>query len=70
MRDQSSSLLDTAAATAESLSSELSTTIDGASELMRAAGKLADQHVRQRPWQTAAVALAMGALIGFCSRGR
>ena len=63
-------VLDTAAATAASMASELSATVDSAAELARAAGRLADQSVRERPWQAALVAAGLGFLIGLCVRGR
>lgn len=69
-RNEDASVLETAAATASSVASELSATMDSASELIRSAGKLADQRVRERPWQTALVAGGVGVLIGLLLRGR
>lgn len=66
----SSGVFDTATATAQSVASEFSATVEEARVLARAACKLADQRVRQRPWQTAAIAGAIGVLIGLCVRGR
>jgi ElaB/YqjD/DUF883 family membrane-anchored ribosome-binding protein len=63
-------LLDTAAASAASVASELSATLDSAAELVRAATRLVDQRVRERSWQTAALAGAVGLLIGLIVRGR
>ena len=68
--NDSSSLLDTAAATASSVASELSATLDSAADLARAAAKLADQSVRERPWETALVAAAIGFVAGLLVRGR
>jgi ElaB/YqjD/DUF883 family membrane-anchored ribosome-binding protein len=68
--NDSSTLRETAAAAAESIATEFSATVDAAAELARAAGKLADQRVRQRPWETALAAGAVGLLIGLCLRGR
>jgi ElaB/YqjD/DUF883 family membrane-anchored ribosome-binding protein len=68
--DTTSSVLGTAAATAASVASELSATLDSAAELARAAARLADQSVRERPWQTALVAASVGFLIGLCMRSR
>ena len=59
-------VLETAAATAQSVAAEMATTLDGARELARAAGRLADQRVREQPWQTAMIAGAVGFLIGLC----
>jgi ElaB/YqjD/DUF883 family membrane-anchored ribosome-binding protein len=67
---ESSGVLETAAATAASVASELSATLDSAAELARAAANLADQRVRQRPWETALIAAGVGFLIGLCVRGR
>ena len=63
-------VLDTAAATAASVASEISATMKSASELARATGRLADQRVRERPWQMALVAAGVGFLVGYCARGR
>ena len=63
--NDTSGVLETAAATAASLASELSTTMDRATELARAAGRLADQRVRDRPWQAALAAAGLGFLIGL-----
>jgi ElaB/YqjD/DUF883 family membrane-anchored ribosome-binding protein len=63
-------VLDTAAATAASVASEISATMKSATELARATGRLADQRVRERPWQTAAVAAGVGFLVGLCLRSR
>jgi ElaB/YqjD/DUF883 family membrane-anchored ribosome-binding protein len=64
------SVLDTAATTAASVASELSATLDSAAELTRAACRLADQRVRERPWQAIALAAGLGVLFGLCVRGR
>jgi ElaB/YqjD/DUF883 family membrane-anchored ribosome-binding protein len=68
--DDAASLRDTANAAAASIASEFSATLDAAGELARAAGKLADQRVRQRPWETALIAGAIGLLLGLSIRGR
>ena len=68
--NEAASVLETAAATAASVASELSATVDRAAELARAAGRLADQSVRERPWQAALVAAGLGFLIGLWVRGR
>lgn len=64
------SVLDTAAATAASVAAEISATMKSASDLARATGKLADQRVRERPWQTALVAAGVGFVLGLCVRSR
>ena len=61
-----SSVLETAANTMASVTSELSATIDSAAELARAAGRLADSRVRDRPWQAALVAGGVGLILGLC----
>src|SRR5450631_552231 len=58
--NDTSGVLETAAATAASVASELSATVESAAELARAAGRLADQRVRERPWQTALAAAGLG----------
>ena len=68
--NEAASDLETAAATAASVASELSATVDSAAELARAAGRLVDQSVRERPWQAALVAAGLGFLIGLWVRGR
>ena len=68
--NEAASVLETAAATAASVASELSATVDSAAELARAAGRLVDQSVRERPWQAALVAAGLGFLIGLWVRGR
>ena len=62
----SSSVLETAANTMASVTSELSATLDSASELARAAGRLADRRVHDRPWQAALVAGGIGLVLGLC----
>lgn len=69
-RSNNATLLETAASTASSVASEFSATMDSANELARAAVKLADQRVRERPWQTAMLAGGLGVLIGLALRGR
>jgi ElaB/YqjD/DUF883 family membrane-anchored ribosome-binding protein len=59
-------VLETAAATAASIQSELSTTMQSASELASAACKLADQRAREHPWTLALLAGAVGVIIGAC----
>jgi hypothetical protein len=68
--NDSEGVMDTAAASAASIAAELSATLDSAAELARAAARLADQRVRERPWQTVALAAALGVLVGLCVRGR
>jgi ElaB/YqjD/DUF883 family membrane-anchored ribosome-binding protein len=58
-------VLQTAADTAASVAGEISATMESAAELARAAGRLADQRVRERPWHTALVAAGIGFLIGL-----
>jgi ElaB/YqjD/DUF883 family membrane-anchored ribosome-binding protein len=61
-------VLETAAATASSIASEMSTTFESAAELAGAAGRLVDQRVRERPWYAVAVAAGIGVLVGMCLR--
>jgi ElaB/YqjD/DUF883 family membrane-anchored ribosome-binding protein len=48
----------------------MSATIDSAVELARAAARLIDQRVHERPWHAAALAGAAGLLIGLIVRSR
>jgi|JI10StandDraft_1071094.scaffolds.fasta_scaffold374544_3 ElaB/YqjD/DUF883 family membrane-anchored ribosome-binding protein len=64
------SVADTAKMTAASIGAEISATVDSASELARAVSRFTDTRVRERPWQTAAVAAGIGLLVGLVMRGR
>jgi ElaB/YqjD/DUF883 family membrane-anchored ribosome-binding protein len=63
-------VIETAVATAASVASEFSATVDSAAQLARAAAQLTDQSVRERPWQAALIAAGLGFVIGLCVRGR
>jgi ElaB/YqjD/DUF883 family membrane-anchored ribosome-binding protein len=59
-------VLETAAATAASVKSELSATMHSAAELASAACRLADQRAREKPWTLAVLAGAVGVIVGAC----
>ncbi|MEP6874746.1 MAG: hypothetical protein ABI887_10305 [Burkholderiales bacterium] len=61
---------EVAAATLASVGSQVSATSDAAVELGRAVVKLADQRIRERPWQVATLAASLGLLAGLLIRRR
>jgi ElaB/YqjD/DUF883 family membrane-anchored ribosome-binding protein len=64
------SVAEVAAVTLASIGSQVSITSDAAVELGRAVVKLADQRIRERPWQAAAAAACLGLLAGLLIRRR
>jgi ElaB/YqjD/DUF883 family membrane-anchored ribosome-binding protein len=65
-RTSDAGVLETAAATAASMKSELSATMHSAAELATAACRLADQRAREKPWTLAVLAGAVGVIVGAC----
>jgi ElaB/YqjD/DUF883 family membrane-anchored ribosome-binding protein len=61
---------EVAAATLASIGTQVSLTADAAVGLGRAVAKLADQRVRERPWQVALAAASLGVLAGLLMRRR
>jgi ElaB/YqjD/DUF883 family membrane-anchored ribosome-binding protein len=61
-------VMQTAAATASSLASELSNTAHEAGRLGNAAAKLAGQTVRENPWRTVGLAAGVAFLLGLLMR--
>jgi ElaB/YqjD/DUF883 family membrane-anchored ribosome-binding protein len=61
---------EVAAATLASIGTQVSLTADAAVELGNAVVKLADQRVRERPWQAAMAAASLGVLVGLLMRRR
>ena len=61
---------EVAAATLASIGSQVSLTADAAVGLGQAVVKLADQRVRERPWQAAIAAASLGVLVGLVMRRR
>lgn len=61
-------LMQTAAATASNVATELSHTMEEASRLGKAATRLADQKVRENPWRVIGVVAAAAFLFGLLKR--
>ncbi len=70
MKQMDAGVIETAAATAANVKTELSNTIQEAGALGKAATQLADQTVREHPWRAIGVAAGVGFLIGLLVRGR
>ena len=68
MKPMDQGLMETAAATASNVATELSKTAREAGELGKAATRLADQTVREHPWRAIGVAAGIGLLIGLLLR--
>ncbi len=68
MKPTDKGVMETAAATAANVASELSQTMNTAGELGRAATRLADQTVRENPWRAIGLAASVGLLIGLLVR--
>ncbi len=70
MKTTDTGVIETAAATASNMASELSKTMHAAGELGSAATRLADQTIHDKPWRAVAVAAGIGFLLGMLARGR
>ena len=68
MKPMEKGVMETAAATAANVATELSNTAHEAGRLGKAATQYADQSVREHPWRAIGVAAGMGILIGLLMR--
>lgn len=68
MKPMDKGVLETAAATAANVATEVSNTMHEAGQLGKAATRLADQTVRDNPWHAIGVAAGVGFLIGLLVR--
>lgn len=68
MKPMEKGVMETAAATAANVATELSNTMHEAGALGKAATRLADQTVHEHPWRAIGLAAAVGLLIGLLAR--
>ena len=68
MKPTDPGVMETAATTAANVVSGLTQTTHEASELGKAAARLAEQTVRENPWRAIGIAASVGLLIGLVLR--